>query len=993
MITRNEERTIERAIRSVEKIVDEIVVADTGSVDTTISILKELGAQIKRIEWRDDFASARNVSLEMATGEWIFILDADEEIDSADLELIQGLTLLDEFDGFQFVTRNYSYDSICPEFVVNTPGERGRYDRWSSYPGWIESTKVRLFRNRRKYRFSGAVHELVDEGIVTAGGRISRTGIPVHHAMIMSKKERAEKFEKYKRLAVKKIREDPDSARAYYELADLQANREEWEDAIHNYRRALSIDSAMKEAWVRLGSLLTKLGRFDEAEPVLMKACAHNPCHPEPFNSLGVIAHDRGHYGKSREYLEKAIQLNPHFSQSHFNLSRLYLKTSELERAETHINRAIQIVPDSADFYDTLGTVHYKLMKYEEAREAFQRALQLNPRHTLAWNNLGASLCNLQRYNEGIDAFEKSLSVNPSNSFAMQNIRAAKAKLLQDSARKSDDQGKGSTGPVKNLRAILNGKPGISLCMIVRDEETNLPLCLDSVKGVFDEVIVVDTGSKDRTVETAQRYGARVFSFPWNDSYSDARNESIRKASCQYIMWMDADDRLAPESAAGIRYIPEKDDIAAYYCRLQNLKKNGVSSEARQLRIFPNLPGVGFTGIVHEQVRPSLDALHVPMKDCDVVIHHEGYMDEEVQKRKHMRNLQLLEKAQRNDPHTLGNLYYSGISYKGIGEHTRAIDLFERIVNNPVNLRENRMVFLQSFGLLGLCHEAGGDLAKAIESYEGALEYDADFFFSHFCLGNLYFKSQKWDKAIEHLGKVTSQEIPLTTVSMPIEDIRYYSRLLMGRSCQHTGETEKAIEFFEKAYRLDYRDPNLVVEITGLLALMGRHKEAETRCRRALTRHPLHFRILFALGCSLFMQNRIDDAEVIFRDVAKLAPDYGEAHSNLGKIFLIRNDIEKARAEMERALQLNENLVDLHTHLGDIHFHKGSFDDAISHYRRYLSFNPRSVPTLCRLGSALLSKGCSGEAREAFALALEINPESADASKGFERASAAGISS
>ena len=91
----------------------------------------------------------------------------------------------------------------------------------------------------------------------------------------------------------------------------------------------------------------------------------------------------------------------------------------------------------------------------------------------------------------------------------------------------------------------------ISLCMIVKDEEALLPRCLESIQGLVEEVIVVDTGSSDRTVELAQQAGAQVYHFPWVGDFSQARNFSFSKATQQYCLWMDADDVLDAQYRPG----------------------------------------------------------------------------------------------------------------------------------------------------------------------------------------------------------------------------------------------------------------------------------------------------------------------------------------------------------------------------------------------------------------------------------------------------------
>ena len=93
----------------------------------------------------------------------------------------------------------------------------------------------------------------------------------------------------------------------------------------------------------------------------------------------------------------------------------------------------------------------------------------------------------------------------------------------------------------------------MSLTMIVRDEEKNLSSCLESVRGVFDEIIVVDTGSKDRTIEIARSFGASVFAFEWIDSFAAARNEALSHAKGDYAFWLDADDVVEPRELEKLR--------------------------------------------------------------------------------------------------------------------------------------------------------------------------------------------------------------------------------------------------------------------------------------------------------------------------------------------------------------------------------------------------------------------------------------------------------
>ena len=103
------------------------------------------------------------------------------------------------------------------------------------------------------------------------------------------------------------------------------------------------------------------------------------------------------------------------------------------------------------------------------------------------------------------------------------------------------------------MRQVLDARPTISLCMIVRNEERFIGQCLGSVKDFVDEMIVVDTGSTDRTAEIAHQFGATVLDHAWTGDFSEARNYSISKASRDWILILDADERLAERDSKKLR--------------------------------------------------------------------------------------------------------------------------------------------------------------------------------------------------------------------------------------------------------------------------------------------------------------------------------------------------------------------------------------------------------------------------------------------------------
>ena len=173
----------------------------------------------------------------------------------------------------------------------------------------------------------------------------------------------------------------------------------------------------------------------------------------------------------------------------------------------------------------------------------------------------------------------------------------------------------------------------VSLCMIVKNEEANLAACLHPIRGLFDEIVVVDTGSADRTREIARDCRALFFDFPWCDDFSAARNESLRRRS-DWVFWMDADDRLDESNVQRLGLLFE--DLAGPVAYQMTV----VSDEARQydpipqLRLFKIAPGVRWERRVHEQVAQSWLRLGYPLRNTGVVIHHTGYRSPEINHQK-----------------------------------------------------------------------------------------------------------------------------------------------------------------------------------------------------------------------------------------------------------------------------------------------------------------------------------------------------------------------
>lgn len=199
--------------------------------------------------------------------------------------------------------------------------------------------------------------------------------------------------------------------------------------------------------------------------------------------------------------------------------------------------------------------------------------------------------------------------------------------------------------------------PRLSLCMIIRNEVKNLSDALDSVASVVDEVVIADTGSTDGSLTVAQHRAHRLIQIPWQDDFAGARNAALDLASGDWILVLDADERLRPGSEKPLRQAISTPDLLACRLHLYNHLGNRKKNEDYLLRLFRRLPDLRYTGKIHEQIVPAVANLLAdqPRYRCinlpDVVIDHYGYTQEcKSEREKLARNTRLLELALAESP-------------------------------------------------------------------------------------------------------------------------------------------------------------------------------------------------------------------------------------------------------------------------------------------------------------------------------------------------------
>jgi glycosyltransferase involved in cell wall biosynthesis len=215
MIVKNEEDWVVGAVDCVRTIVDEVIIVDTGSTDSTHQVVQSLGVKLIQHPWDGSFASARNASLAAAGEPWVLVLDADERIAERDLPYIKEAIALACADGFHLVQRNYVRKSQIFGWTANT----GEYEEGAGYEGYVDNPLIRLFRNAPDMRFHGVVHEIIDPTRLPSRFRFDSIPVVLHHfGKVRGEQRVAAKQRFYLELGLQKAQNEPRSAKAFFEL-------------------------------------------------------------------------------------------------------------------------------------------------------------------------------------------------------------------------------------------------------------------------------------------------------------------------------------------------------------------------------------------------------------------------------------------------------------------------------------------------------------------------------------------------------------------------------------------------------------------------------------------------------------------------------------------------------------------------------------------------------------------------------------------------------
>ena len=521
------------------------------------------------------------------------------------------------------------------------------------------------------------------------------------------------------------------------------------------------------------------------------------------------------------------------------------------------------------------GVLLYELWSLDAAAALFAAARRLDAE--LA--NVQRNLDEVARRRKGgvAPVFPRAIAV------ALTEV-ARRARRVADRAR-----------PAEGLR--------LSLCMIVKDEEEMLPRCLAAAAPAVDEIVIVDTGSSDRTIEIAREFGATVIERAWTGDFSSARNASFDAATGDWLMFLDADEVLVEEDVERLRALRGKTWREAFYLTEISYTGelgDGTAATHTALRVFRARPEYRFSGSLHEQIADTLP-LHLPerIEATDIRVEHFGYLGAvRDAKEKSRRNIELLLK-QRDDGQSNPFLHFNlGSEYGAVGDSHAALAEFERawelIVNDPEGRTWGFMPALVSrlVRALRICGRYEDCLARGAEGlarYPGFTDIVFEQAGATLALGDVEGALRLYRECIA-MGDAPSRYT--ATVGMGT----FLPTIAIAEIHHARGETAEAVRLLDACLGEFPGFFGLVLPFTAALLADGVDPdEAVARVEARVAQ--LTPTVRFMLGTALYEAGRAAAAEAQYRLLLEAQPGSGSARVALAEALLSQRRWADAVAE------------------------------------------------------------------------------------------------
>lgn len=417
MIVKDEALFIGHCLQSVRGLVDEIILVDTGSTDTTVEIARQEGARIFPFPWVDDFAAARNESLRHCTCDWVLILDADEAIDALDHPLIREACQATAAQAYHLTLRNYHTSGGYYIQDVMARKNTSAYQEGREYPFYIDAPGLRLCRRTPDLAFTGRIHELLDPYFRARAIPIHcLAGAVIHHFGKMDEESERAKGRAYLDLAIKDLQTDPSNTQFRFNVVQQGLQARDWPVVLESAEAYLRLRPAAPSViHFGAGLALQKLGRQQEALAHFDQLLRTRPDHALALAYRGITLVALGREEEAERSFKESMRINPQFSLPCVSFADLAFKQGRIEEARTMIQQGMANCPSDPLMLKGLLLFDLRTDDLEQAMADARRALEVLPKEGGGlWHRLAAlSEQRAGRTLEAIAILERGIALFP----------------------------------------------------------------------------------------------------------------------------------------------------------------------------------------------------------------------------------------------------------------------------------------------------------------------------------------------------------------------------------------------------------------------------------------------------------------------------------------------------------------------------------------------------------------------------------------------------
>ncbi|MCP4253977.1 MAG: glycosyltransferase [Candidatus Scalindua sp.] len=464
---------------------------------------------------------------------------------------------------------------------------------------------------------------------------------------------------------------------------------------------------------------------------------------------------------------------------------------------------------------------------------------------------------------------------------------------------------------IRNQKSTICNS-SISLCMIVKNEKENLPRCLNSIKDYVDEIIIVDTGSTDRTVEIANDFGAKVFIHPWEGDFSKARNYSLKYATCDWILILDADHELEKADAHKLSETVKDKEANYIFFRVYDTYKESKNLAVYDFGLlFRNHLGFHYCGIVHN----ALISTGAIIKKSNIRIYHHGYnLSEEKMDEKFSRTSTLLKKQIETDPQNPVPHMYLGVSNMDRRMYDDAIANSKRAISLSEGNGFNKNDFLVSYYIVSAAYFEMKEFKESEIYALKSVELDSSYLDGYCLLAFAYYNLKEYDKFIE--------------------------------------ASEKYMNIFNNITNSD------TPEKKSPLPQLNENDEAETGSPLTVVYHTIghKWKIHLLRGVSYLSNNQNEFGNSEVDKAISESTDMEDTLMLLGNFYYENNNFDKAEDTYRKLLDINKNAVNALFNLGHIRFQKGDMNETLSFWQKSVELEPTLIDIrllICKINITL----------------------------------------